>query len=74
MLKVLTSPFVHAATRIENEADTEGWRVAIMPVGSIQEACVSLLGFGAEADVLEPPELRARMAEVAAAMNAIYGR
>jgi hypothetical protein len=32
-----------------------------------------LLRFGPEAEVLEPPELRAKMAAVAAGMNLIYG-
>jgi predicted DNA-binding transcriptional regulator YafY len=74
MLDAFLSPFVRAATRIESEADAEGWRTAIMPVGSIRQACVDLLRFGAEAEVLEPPELRAKMAEIAAGMSAIYGR
>jgi predicted DNA-binding transcriptional regulator YafY len=30
------------------------------------------LRFGAEAEVLEPPELRTRMAEVAVGMDMIY--
>jgi predicted DNA-binding transcriptional regulator YafY len=43
-----------------------------MPVGSIRQACVDLLKFGVDAEVLEPPELRAKMAEVAAGMSMIY--
>jgi predicted DNA-binding transcriptional regulator YafY len=74
MLDAFMSPFVRAATRIESKADAEGWRTAIMPVGSTRQACVDLLRFGAEAEVLEPPELRAKMAEIAAGMSAIYGR
>jgi hypothetical protein len=35
---------------------------------------VDLLRFGAEAEVMEPPELRANMAETAAGMNMIHGR
>jgi predicted DNA-binding transcriptional regulator YafY len=74
MLEAFMSPFVRAATRIESEADAHGWRTATMPVGSVRQACVDLLRFGAEAEVLEPPELRARMAEIAAGMGTIYGR
>jgi hypothetical protein len=33
-----------------------------------------LLRFGAEADVLAPPELRARFAEVAAALHRRYAQ
>jgi len=74
MLAMFTSPFVHAATRFEGEADAEGWRVAILPVGSIGQACVELLRFGREAEVLGPPELRERMARIAADMGEIYQR
>jgi predicted DNA-binding transcriptional regulator YafY len=74
MLEMFMSPFVRAATRIESEADAQGWRIAIMPVGSIRQACVDLLRFGAQVEVLEPPELRAKMAEIAAGMSTIYAR
>jgi predicted DNA-binding transcriptional regulator YafY len=74
MLEMFMSPFVRAATRIETEADAQGWRTAIMPVGSVRQACVDLLRFGAQVEVLEPPELRAKMAEIAAGMSTIYGR
>jgi predicted DNA-binding transcriptional regulator YafY len=74
ILEVFASPFVRATMRIESEAEADGWRVAVMAVGTIREACVALQRFGAEAEVLEPPELRARMAKVAAAMNTIYRR
>ena len=69
MLGVLTSPYVRATTQIEREADANGWRTAVMPVGSIRQACVDLLRFGVEAEVLDPPELRAKMAESAAGLN-----
>src|ERR1700730_11454290 len=66
MLEALTSPYVRAATRISPEVDADGRRTAVMPVGSIRQARVDLLKFGVDAEVLEPPELRAKMAEVAA--------
>jgi predicted DNA-binding transcriptional regulator YafY len=72
MLEALTSPYVRAATRISPEADADGRRTAVMPVGSIRQACVDLLKFGVDAEVLEPPELRAKMAEVALGMSMIY--
>jgi predicted DNA-binding transcriptional regulator YafY len=74
MLGVLSSPYVRAATAIAREADAEGWRVAVMPVGSVRQACVDLLRFGVEIEVLDPPELRSRMAELAAGLNGLYGR
>ncbi|HEY2661515.1 MAG TPA: YafY family protein [Caulobacteraceae bacterium] len=72
MLQPFTSPFVYAATRIEDEADEAGWRIATLPVGSVRQACTDLLRFGAEIEVLDPPELRAKIAEVAAGMAGLY--
>lgn len=74
MLGVFTSPYALAAARIESDADDDGWRRVTLPIGSIREACVNLLRFGAEAEVLAPPELRAKMAEVSAGLARIYGR
>ena len=73
MLEAFTSPYVRAATQLSPEPDAEGWRVAIMPVGSIRQACVDLLRFGADAEVLQPPDLRAKIAAVVAGMRVIYG-
>jgi predicted DNA-binding transcriptional regulator YafY len=73
MLEAFTSPYVRAATKISSTVDAEGWHTATMPVGSIRQACVELLRFGADAEVLEPLELRAKMAAVVAGMSEIYG-
>jgi predicted DNA-binding transcriptional regulator YafY len=72
MLEAFTSPYVRAATRISPTVDAEGWHTATMPVGSIRQACVEILRFGADAEVLEPPELRAKMASIVAGMSEIY--
>jgi predicted DNA-binding transcriptional regulator YafY len=72
MLEAFTSPYVRAAAQISSTVDAEGWHTVIMPVGSIRQACVELLRFGADAEVLEPPDLRAKMAAAVAAMNALY--
>jgi predicted DNA-binding transcriptional regulator YafY len=74
MLGVFTSPYVRAATEIARDADAGGWRLAVIPVGSVRQACVDLLRFGVELEVLDPPELRAKMAELACGLNAIYER
>jgi predicted DNA-binding transcriptional regulator YafY len=74
MLEIFTSPFARAAARIEPGADSEGWCTVTLPVGSLREACARLLCFGGELEVLEPAELRRKMAEVAARMHATYGR
>ena len=72
MLEAFTSPFVRAGARIEDDAGPDGWCNATLPVGSIRQASLELLRFGAEAEVLNPPELRAAMAEIARAMGRIY--
>ena len=72
MLEMVTSPLVQAATKIDSDADAAGWRLASMPMGSIRQACVDLLKFGAEVEVLSPPELRAAIAKICGDMNAMY--
>jgi predicted DNA-binding transcriptional regulator YafY len=73
LLNALSSPYVTARTRIEETADAEGWRIAVMPIGkTVWHAATELLRFGSEAEVLEPVELREKMAEIARAMAAHY--
>ncbi|MGF6904477.1 WYL domain-containing protein [Paraburkholderia sp. GAS348] len=72
MLEVFTSPFARSAAKISEPDPADGWRTVTLPVGSIRQACAELLRFGTEADVLAPPELRARFAEVAAALHRRY--
>ncbi|HEY4249726.1 MAG TPA: YafY family protein [Roseomonas sp.] len=73
MLAAFSSPYVRAGTRVEPVADAAGWRLATLPIGSLREAVVDLLRLGAEAEVIDPPALRARMAAIAAGMIALYG-
>lgn len=73
MLAAFTSPFAQAGTEFEDGADAEGWRTASVPIGSVRQAAAELLRFGAELEVLEPPELRARMVELTAGLNGMYG-
>jgi predicted DNA-binding transcriptional regulator YafY len=63
MLEPLTSAFVHSLTEV-GEADADGYRTVVMPVGSIWQATSELLRFGIDAEVLGPPELRERMREI----------
>jgi predicted DNA-binding transcriptional regulator YafY len=75
LLNALSPPYVTARTHIEETADAEGWRIAVMPIGkTVWHAATELLRFGAEAEVLEPVELRDKIAEIAQAMAARYHR
>jgi predicted DNA-binding transcriptional regulator YafY len=74
LLEALSQPYVRARTRLADEADADGWRIATIPLGKTSwHAASELLRFGAEAEVLDPPELRAKMAEMAQAMAKRYG-
>lgn len=73
LLEVVSQPYVRARTRISDVADTDGWRIATIPIGTTAwHAATELLRFGPDAEVLEPAELRAMMAELAQAMAARY--
>ncbi|MFM0499212.1 helix-turn-helix transcriptional regulator [Paraburkholderia caffeinilytica] len=74
MLDAFTSPFARSAAKIGEPDPADGWRTVTLPVGSVRQACAELLRFGAEADVLAPPELRAHFAEVAAALHRRYAQ
>jgi predicted DNA-binding transcriptional regulator YafY len=73
LLNALSPPYVKARMRIEDAPDSDGWRIAVLPIGkTVWHAATELLRFGAEAEVLEPAELREKMAEIAQAMAARY--
>jgi predicted DNA-binding transcriptional regulator YafY len=73
MLEHVLSPYDRAGMRIEDTPDEAGWRKATLPIGSLYEATADLLRLGAEVEVLDPPALRARMAETVQAMGWLYG-
>ena len=52
--------------------DAGGWKTMILPIESIELAVSDLLRLGPDVEALEPPELRQRMAEAAAALAALY--
>ena len=47
------------------EPDAEGWRMADIPIESIENAAMSLLWLGPHFTVMAPPELRIRISELA---------
>jgi predicted DNA-binding transcriptional regulator YafY len=73
LLDALSQPYVKARTQIEDVADANGWRIARVPTGKTSwHAAAELLRLGPEAEVLEPTDLRDKMAEMTQAMAARY--
>jgi predicted DNA-binding transcriptional regulator YafY len=71
MLEPLTSAYARARMEI-GEADAEGYRTVVIPVGSLWQASSELLRFGVDAEVLGPPELRTRMGEIIGSLHQRY--
>ncbi|GIJ75721.1 Predicted DNA-binding transcriptional regulator YafY, contains an HTH and WYL domains [Micromonospora phaseoli] len=66
-------PFGYAeAVAAASEPDGQGWVTTRLPVESVEVAYTQLLGLGPEVEVLDPPELRALMAEATARTAALY--
>ncbi len=55
------------------EPDGQGWVTLRLPVESLEVAYGQVLRFGPEAEVLDPPDLRTRLADAAARMRDLYG-
>jgi predicted DNA-binding transcriptional regulator YafY len=62
------------AARTAGAPDAEGWVRAQIPIESIDHAAGDLLRLGAEAEVLEPPELREAIGGIVERLAAAYGR
>lgn len=62
-----------AAEAIRQAAPSgDGRRTATIPIESVDHAAELLIGFGDAIEVLEPPALRQRLAELAARITALY--
>ena len=72
LLSKLAPAVGEMAARTKSAADKAGWTRVTIPIESIEHAAGEMLKLGAEAEVLAPPELRGRMAEIAADMGRIY--
>ncbi len=65
-------PAAEAAARTAEAPDAEGWRRLVIPIESIDHAGHELIELGAEAEVLAPAPLRARIGETACRLAAFY--
>lgn len=72
LLFLLGPDVVQAAETTASPPNAHGWIEATIPIESLRHAETDLLRFGAEAEILAPPELRQRFGEIAAAMAARY--
>ncbi|ETK35610.1 helix-turn-helix transcriptional regulator [Microbispora sp. ATCC PTA-5024] len=69
---VLSSAVVAAVEKTAEGPDARGWIRATVPIESLTHAETEFLKLGAEVEVLEPAELRRRLAGTAAALAALY--
>lgn len=67
----LSAPAAEAVART-GVADDDGWTRAVLPIESVDRACREFLALGPEIEVLEPRELRDRLAVAARATAALY--
>ncbi|WP_214409894.1 helix-turn-helix transcriptional regulator [Sphaerisporangium fuscum] len=65
-------PAVRRALAAAGEPDERGWVVTRLPVESLEVAYTVVLRLGPEAEVLDPPSLRALLTEAAERMLALY--
>jgi predicted DNA-binding transcriptional regulator YafY len=63
---------ISAAEATASAADQQGWVTAVVPIESLIHAHQDFLRLGAEVEVLEPEELRVRLAETARSLAALY--
>jgi predicted DNA-binding transcriptional regulator YafY len=66
-------PALQQAHAVAGEPDGQGWVRTHLPVESLEVAYTVLLRLGPEVEVVDPPELRARMAEAANRLTELYG-
>jgi predicted DNA-binding transcriptional regulator YafY len=71
-LPLLGAAVAEMAARTAEGPDETGWTRVDIPIESIGHAVGEVLRLGAEAEVLDPPELRGRLADVIAQLGATY--
>jgi predicted DNA-binding transcriptional regulator YafY len=72
-LVLLTPAVIQAARQNAGEPDGAGWVRTVIPIESVRHAHAELMRFGEDVEVIEPAELRDRMAASARAVLALYG-
>src|SRR5215475_1444085 len=72
MSEIMSPAVISAAEATASAADERGWVAAVVPIESMIHAHQDFLRLGADVEVLEPPELRLRLADTARSLAVIY--
>jgi predicted DNA-binding transcriptional regulator YafY len=70
---VIGLPAARAALETAGEPDAEGWRTVEIRLEDVWRAAPAILTLGSDAEVLEPLELRERLAATARGLAQVYG-
>ena len=74
LLRATSSPYVKSRMVFSETTDADGWKRVTIPIGSSRHAAYELLRLGPDAEVLEPPELRATIVELVDGLGRRYDR
>jgi predicted DNA-binding transcriptional regulator YafY len=70
----LGSAVAQAVAQTAGPPDTEGWVEVVIPIESVDHAAADLIRLGTDVEVLEPTELRRRIADTARQLIGLYGK
>jgi predicted DNA-binding transcriptional regulator YafY len=73
LMEGFLSPYARARAKIEPDESAADWSRVTLPMTSLWEAATIFIRFGAEIEIIEPAELRVRLAETARAVLARHG-
>lgn len=70
---VRLAPGVRLPRAVDSRTDDDGWTLAAVPIESVERAHGEFLRLGTDIEVLQPPELRERIARTVAQLAEKYG-
>ena len=73
-LDQLGSVVTQAAAETAAPPDRDGWVRVVIPIESIDQAAADLIRLGTDAEVLEPADLRRRIAATAQGLSTLYAK
>jgi predicted DNA-binding transcriptional regulator YafY len=71
-MRYLSAAVAEAIEQAQPKADRNGWHKLTIPIESVEMAALELLKVGSECEVLQPAELRARIAQNARQVAGLY--